>query len=192
MTTLDLTIRRANAHDAATVAPLINLAGEGLPFHFWSQLAAPGQDPWDVARERLASPDGMLETRDAWIGLLHGQEAGFLLGYLQPAEPATVPEDAPGILRPLIELEAEAPDSFYINVLATRPGMERQGVASRMLEHAGKAAGPAGMSLIVSDANAPARRLYERHGFTDAARRPMVSGGWQAPGKEWVLMVRGR
>jgi len=191
MTTLDLTIRRANAHDAVTVATLINRAGEGLPLHFWRQLAGPGQDPWAVARKRLADPGGMLETRDAWIGLLQGQEAGLLLGYRQPARPAPVPDDAPAILRPLLELEAEAPDSFYINALATTPGMERQGVANRLLEHAGQYAGPAGMSLIVADSNAPARRLYERHGYREAARRPMVSGDWRAPGREWVLMLRG-
>lgn len=191
MTTLDLTIRRANAHDATTVATLINRAGEGLPLHFWSQLAEKGQDPWEVAHARLANPGGMLETRDAWIGLLHGRVGGLVLGYLQPAQPAPVPDDTPTILRPLLELEAEAPDSFYINVLATMPGMERQGVASRLLEHAEQNAGPAGMSLILSDTNTPARRLYERHGYTEAARRPMVSGDWQAPGKDWVLMVRG-
>jgi ribosomal protein S18 acetylase RimI-like enzyme len=190
MTTLDLTIRRANVHDAAIAATLINRAGEGLPLHFWGQLAMPGQDPWDVAHARLAGPDGMLETREAWIGLVHGREAGLLLGYRQPARPAPVPDDAPPILRPLLELEAEAPDSFYINVLATKPEMERQGVASRLLEHAEQHAGPAGMSLIVSDANAAARRLYDRHGYSETARRPMVSDGWHASGKDWVLMVR--
>lgn len=190
MTTLDLTIRRANVHDATIAATLINRAGEGLPLHFWSQLAAPGQDPWEVAHARLADPGGMLETREAWIGLVHGREAGLLLGYRQPSRPAPVPEDTPAILRPLLELEAEAPDSFYINVLATKPEMERRGVASRLLEHAEQHAGPAGMSLIVSDANAPARRLYERHGYTEAARRPVISGDWDAPGKNWVLMVR--
>ena len=48
-----------------------------------------------------------------------------------------------------------------------------------------------GVSLIVEDSNAGARRLYERHGYTVRTARPMVpwSGG-KAPGKDWLLMVK--
>jgi len=47
------------------------------------------------------------------------------------------------------------------------------------------------MSLIVSDSNTGARRLYERKGYRTVARRPIVSlPGWDSPGTEWMLMVK--
>jgi ribosomal protein S18 acetylase RimI-like enzyme len=53
------------------------------------------------------------------------------------------------------------------------------------------------LSLIVSDANMGARRLYERSGYREAARRKMVKQDWRHPGTEWrqpgtnwVLMIK--
>lgn len=52
------------------------------------------------------------------------------------------------------------------------------------------AAGLSELSLIVSDTNSGARRLYERTGYRDADRRKMVKQEWQHPGTDWVLMVK--
>ncbi len=46
------------------------------------------------------------------------------------------------------------------------------------------------MSLIVSDANTGARRLYERQGYVEQDSKPMVKEGWQNPGQNWVLLVK--
>jgi ribosomal protein S18 acetylase RimI-like enzyme len=50
--------------------------------------------------------------------------------------------------------------------------------------------GSKGMSVIVSDANHGARRLYERTGYSEIARRPMVKEGWENEGTEWVLLTK--
>jgi len=50
--------------------------------------------------------------------------------------------------------------------------------------------GRRGLSLIVSDANAGARRLYERRGYRAVATRPMVKEGWVNEGQNWVLMTK--
>ena len=47
-----------------------------------------------------------------------------------------------------------------------------------------------GTSLIVSDANRGARRLYERLGYEEVASRPMVKEQWRSDGENWVLMIR--
>jgi ribosomal protein S18 acetylase RimI-like enzyme len=47
------------------------------------------------------------------------------------------------------------------------------------------------MSVIVSDTNAGARRLYERHGYRVIATRAKVKEEWQNDGKEWVLLTKG-
>jgi hypothetical protein len=51
-------------------------------------------------------------------------------------------------------------------------------------------AGRRGLSIIVSDANTGARRLYERCGYREIARRAKVKNGWEAAGSEWILLTR--
>jgi ribosomal protein S18 acetylase RimI-like enzyme len=46
------------------------------------------------------------------------------------------------------------------------------------------------MSIIVSDANAGARRLYQRLGYQEIAERRMVKYAWENPGQNWVLLVK--
>jgi ribosomal protein S18 acetylase RimI-like enzyme len=46
------------------------------------------------------------------------------------------------------------------------------------------------MSVIVSNANHGARRLYERTGYSEIARRPMVKDDWVNEGTEWVLLTK--
>ena len=75
-----------------------------------------------------------------------------------------------------------------------RPESRGLRVGSRLLEHAERTAnelGLRGLSLIVSDANRDARRLYERLGYREVASLPMVKEQWQNPGENWVLMIRG-
>jgi len=190
MSGLDMTIRRATRHDARALSPLINQAGEGLPALIWGQLAEPGQDPWEVGVARVESDDAGISHRNAWVAQVHGTLAGCLLAYRQPDTAEPIPEDVPAMFRPLLELEAQALSTGYVYVLSTVPEMQGQGVGNRLLEFAERYRGPAGMSLIVSNANTGARRLYERHGYLERATRPMVKDGWDNPGTEWVLMVK--
>ena len=46
------------------------------------------------------------------------------------------------------------------------------------------------MSVIVSDANSGARRLYERCGYSEIATRAMVKNGWENKGQNWVLLTK--
>ena len=65
-----------------------------------------------------------------------------------------------------------------------------QGVGSRLLGFAERYAGPAGMSLVVTDVNTGARRLYERVGYRVTARRAMVPDIWDFSGDFWILMQK--
>ena len=61
-------------------------------------------------------------------------------------------------------------DTAHLAQLAVGPGMRRSGIARALLAEAMKAAHAAGfaqMSLLVSEANAPARGLYETWGFAE-------------------------
>jgi len=94
---------------------------------------------------------------------------------------------------PLQELENLAPDTWYVNVLAIRPQFRGAGLGTRLLAHADDIAsrrGHRGLSVIVSDANRGARRLYERCGYEEAASRAMVKEAWVNEGQNWVLLMK--
>ena len=64
-----------------------------------------------------------------------------------------------------MELEAKAPGSWYVNVLAAFPEFRGQGLGTRLLERAEERARTAGAreaSVIVASANTGAARLYAR------------------------------
>ena len=95
------------------------------------------------------------------------------------------------MLVPLHELMNLALDTWYIHVLAAFPEYRGKGQGAALLALADKLAGSRGkpgLSLIVSDTNIGARRLYESHGYREVAQRGMVKEQWQHPGANWVLL----
>jgi ribosomal protein S18 acetylase RimI-like enzyme len=99
----------------------------------------------------------------------------------------------PAMFVPLQELENEASGTWYVNVLAAYPEDRGKGHGAALLAIAEKLAtdsGRNGLSIIVSDANEGARRLYERCGYREVARRRKVKEDWETPGNHWVLLVK--
>lgn len=190
MPTTEISIRRATPGDAELIAVLANQAGEGMPLLVWQGLSEPGSDPWAIGRARAAGEEAGISWRNAWIAEVDAEPAGLLIAYRQPDAAEPVDPEMPAMFVPLQELENEAPGTGYVYMLSTMPALQGRGVGGRLLDFAERYAGPKGMSLIVSDANGGARRLYERHGYRVAARRTMVKEGWDNPGREWLLMVK--
>ncbi len=193
MTQLKPPLRRARVEDAPVLAELVNHAGEGMPLYFWEQLASPGQTPWEVGVNRAARDNGSFSYRNAFVIESQGLVAGCLIGYEIPDRPEPVPPDMPAMIRPLQELENLAPGTWYVNILAILPDHRTGGLGSQLLRQAdqlGEAAGKRGMSVIVSDANSGARRLYERCGYRETGTRPMVKEGWVNEGRNWVLLTK--
>jgi ribosomal protein S18 acetylase RimI-like enzyme len=189
MIRLDPPLRLARVEDAPVLARLVNYAGEGLPLHLWTGMAEPGEDPWAVGARRQArkAAEGKIVVVDDGAGPVAG-----LTGY--PIGPAPEPTDGvPAMFVPLQELENRALDSWYVNVLATLPEARGRGLGTRLLGVAEDVAHDLSLrrlSIIVADANRGARRLYERQGYAEAERRPMVKDGWQNDGTEWVLLLK--
>jgi ribosomal protein S18 acetylase RimI-like enzyme len=186
------TIRPATVDDADDLARLVNFAGEGLPFHFWNMIAENGEDPWIVGRNRAERETGSFSWRNAVIAEMDGNVAAALITYVI-AEPDGPPDfsDTPPVFAPLEELEALAGGTFYINVIAAYPEYRGSGIGTRLLDEAERMAAGRLLSLIVSDGNKGAFRLYERHGFRSRESRPIVRvGDWECEGENWVLMVK--
>ena len=193
MTTAVKTIRPATKADVTVLAELVNYAGEGLPLYLWAGMAEADQTPWEVGRKRAAREEGSFSYRNAMVIEHDGKAAGCLIGYETTDEPEPIGDEVPAMFAPLQELENLAPDTWYVNVLAVLPDFRGHGLGSELMKLAdetGRKLGKAGMSLIVSDANTGARRLYERCGYSEIASRPMVKEGWKNAGENWILMTK--
>jgi ribosomal protein S18 acetylase RimI-like enzyme len=186
--------RRAEPSDAPELAALVNMAGEGLPLYLWRTMAEPDEDPWEIGRRRAQRDSGSFSYRNAVMMAQDASVIGSLIGYPLPTEPVPINYDeTPPMFVPLQELESLAPGSWYVNVLAVRPEHRGQGYGGQLLALAERIAIDAGcssLSIIVSDANAGARQLYDRAGYSQRAERPMVKEGWNNPGQRWVLLVK--
>ena len=187
------TLRPATIDDATVLAELVNHAGEGMPLYLWDQMAEPGEAAWDVGRRRASREEGSFSYRNATIIEQDGQCAGCLIGYEIPNNPDPIPDDLPTMFVPLQELENLAPNTWYINVLAVRPQFRRLGLGTKLLglaDETTEALGKPGLSVIVSDANSGAHRLYERCGYRESGTRPMVKENWENDGQNWVLLTK--
>ena len=186
-------IREARASDADHLVRFINMAADDLPLHFWRRSVGPGGDAWAYGRERAARDSGNFSYRNAWMAEIGGEVAGCLLGYPAEVEPQPIDPDTPPIFVPLLELEALAPGSWYLNVLATYAAHRGQGVGSALLTHAEVIARQAGrhkISLIAEDTHQDALRLYAARGYSEVARRPVLKGDWAVDATDWILLVK--
>lgn len=176
------------------MAELVNMAGEGMPYYLWSQSCAPGVSPWEHGRQRALREHGAFSYRNTVVRLVDDRVAAALVGYpLAIASETTDYDELPAMFVPLQQLEDMASASWYVNVLATYPEQRGKGFGAELLAVAAQKALATErdkLSLIVSDANHGARRLYEKTGFREVASRPMVKDGWENEGNNWVLMLK--
>ena len=191
----EIATRPARKSDAAEVALLVNIAVHGGMAQGWahSDEARGTYEPLEVGRLQMMSDDEFGWT-SATMAEVDGEVVGMLLGYRKADAFTPVPAGVRGFMRPIEELEADANGTWFISMLGVHVHWRSKGVGSQLLEVADvkRASTKAkGVSLIVEDTNAGARRLYERRGFAVRNSRPMVpwSGG-TAPGKDWLLMVK--
>jgi ribosomal protein S18 acetylase RimI-like enzyme len=185
--------RCATPRDVATLAEFVEFASEGLAVYLWSKLAGDGGDPWTIGRERVRAAASPIGYRNAVIADADGAAAAGLISYPLAGQAGPRSAELPALLLPLHELMQEVPDTWYVHVLAAYPQHRGMGHGRALLALAdalASAAGKAAVSLIVSDTNEAARRLYASCGFQEAARRTMVKEAWQHPGVEWLLLIK--
>jgi len=187
-------IRAATTDDAKDLAVLINMAGEHLPECQWRQMAKQGQTPLDVGARRAAREEGSFSYRNAMIAEIEGAVAGMTLSYrLADSCEAGDLDSYPATIRPLVELEAHAAGSWYVNAIATYEPYRGRGVASALMslcEELAAKAQAARISLIVASKNERALALYLKTGYRQVASRPLVDYPGGPDGGDWLLMVK--
>lgn len=187
--------RKATEEDADVLAQLVNAAGEGLAEYIWIKIARsfPGPDkpdPWEIGIKRQAK---MALKGKVIVLEAEGEPAAGLTGYAIPQVPEPIPANMPEMFIPLQELENTAPNTWYINVLAALPRHRSKGYGSKLLklsEDIARNDNLSGLSLIVADNNFRARNLYERSGFIEESRKPVIRENWATEAQEWVLLTK--
>jgi len=97
------------------------------------------------------------------------------------------------VLAPYNALEED--DSDYICGMALFPPYRGQGLGARFLdlaENQGRERKLTRLSLIVFEQNAEAKKLYERHGYREMARHPVVPHPLIRNSGDALLMVKRR
>lgn len=187
-------IRPATPEDAADLALLIDMAGDGLPTYFWSHSGEVSQSPLETGRTRIMREQGPFSYRNAAVAEADGKVAGALVSRRIDDNPdLSEVKDLHEVAQPLIRLEAEVPGHWYVNVLAVYPWCRRQGLGGRLLDHAnalGRTAATRGMAIIVASENLDALRLYERVGYRTKASRPLVGHPVHKRGGDWILLTK--
>lgn len=188
-------IRPATKQDASELVCLIDCAGYGIPLGVWEAMLGGEASVLEVGRKRAMREEGGFSYRNAWIAERDGTVAGALVGYrIDDEVDLSDIDDAPSTFRPLMELEAEAPGTWYVNVLAVHAEHRGKGVGGALLDHADQVAAETdarAMSIIFESENHGARRLYETKGYKVTARRPRVAFETDRTGsEEWLLMVK--
>lgn len=191
---MDPMIRRATPRDATDLAALIDMAGDGLPSYFWVEMAKGEQSPFEFGRSRCITTEGQFSYRNAHIAEVDGAVSGGLISYAinEPVDLSDI-ESMHEIARPVMRLEAQVTDHWYINVLAVYPEARRQGIGNRLLTQAealGRTSGMRGMALIVASENRAAMSLYRQAGYGEMARLPLVGYPGYKHGGDWVLLTK--
>jgi ribosomal protein S18 acetylase RimI-like enzyme len=187
-------LRPARKADASALAVLVDIAGEGMPSFMWGRMKAPGQSLFEFGRSRGAREEGAFSYRNATVAEIGGEVTACLVDY-RLADPYDIGslDDASEFVRPLVLLEAKAPGSWYVNVLAAFPEFRGRGLGTRLLAHAEARARDnkcRKLSIIVASENVRAVRLYERTGYVATAREALVEFPGGTHGGDWVLMLK--
>lgn len=193
------TIRRADPADALTCARLLSIASHGMAEAIYADLV-PGQSTEQIIADRRIRTEGRASSfRNWWVAeAVGGEIAGGLNAYpidgkVQPPRDQELDAGRLELLAPVVALEAEAPGTYFVNILAVFPAYRHAGLARRLLalaEEEALALGLRVLSLTTFEEDARLVGYYRRLGFDVVASRPLVPHVRLEIAGNFILMVK--
>jgi GNAT superfamily N-acetyltransferase len=176
-------VRQATPGDALACARLLLMASHGLSEAVFRDLI-PGQPTEQIIADRRIAPEGKTSSFANWWvaedrlgGIAGGINAYPMDGRDLPARDDLLTAERIRILVPIMELDAEAAGSYFINFIAVFPEHRHAGIARRLIALAVDEARKAGMgrvSLTTFEDDTRLVAYYLGMGFSAAASRPIV------------------
>jgi ribosomal protein S18 acetylase RimI-like enzyme len=166
-------IRPAHKSECRRIAELYRISSDGIADYIWTKLARPGEDLLEVGRRRYEREGTLFSYQNCKLVEAHGSVVGMLVAF--PMEVDESYEETDPVLVPYSVLEED--QSYYICGMAVDEEHRGKGVGSSLLDEAERtcrALGLAKLSLLVFSQNVGACRLYERHGYAEKRRHPVV------------------
>jgi ribosomal protein S18 acetylase RimI-like enzyme len=165
-------IRQAKKDQCYKIARLYQMAADGVADYIWQKID-PEQPDVLIAGEKRYAREGVdfsyqnVKVLESTEGLV-----GMMMGFPMYVDPEYIEEDP--VLKPYAVLEED--ESFYISGVAVFPEYRGRGYGEKLMEVAeavSRAKELSKVSLIVFENN-PAKRLYERLGYKEVNREPIV------------------
>jgi len=166
-------IRTARKSDCRRIAELYRISSDGVADYIWTKLARKGEDILDVGRRRYEREGTPFSYENCRMVELQGAVVGMLVAF--PMEVDAEYKESDPVLVPYSLLEED--HSYYICGMAVDEGHRGRGIGTMLLNEAERIARDLGfekLSLIVFEQNVNARRLYERFGYAERRRHPVV------------------
>jgi ribosomal protein S18 acetylase RimI-like enzyme len=195
----DISIRDAEGGDARALAEVCIMAGHGVMELFYEGLV-PGKSVIDCVMARRILDRDSFATFRRWR--VATDASGHFLGALNslPHRALMNAPDDPLLdearLRPiaaLLELEEEAGDSYYVNIIAVYPQYRRSGAGAALMrdaEHLARLQKFSRMSLCTFEDDPGLMGFYRGQGFETQARRAIEPHPAIAMSGHFVLMTR--
>jgi ribosomal protein S18 acetylase RimI-like enzyme len=195
----DISIRDAEGGDARALAEVCIMAGHGVMELFYEGLV-PGKSVIDCVMARRILDRDSFATFRRWR--VATDAAGNFLGALNslPHRALMNAPDDPLLddarLRPiagLLELEEEAGDSYYVNIIAVYPQHRRSGAGAALMrdaEHLARLQKFSRMSLCTFEDDPGLMGFYRGQGFETQARRAIERHPAIGMAGHFVLMTR--
>jgi ribosomal protein S18 acetylase RimI-like enzyme len=166
--------RPAQKSECRIIAELFSIASDGVADCIWTKYAEPGENIFEFGAKHYASEDSVFSYTNCTVADLEGKIIGILVAFPMH-ESEDEDSDVDPILAPYMKLEQY--NSYYICAMALFPEYRGKGVGTKFLQIAEQQAVDnklTQLSLIVFEQNEGAKRLYERHGYYEIKREPVV------------------
>ena len=174
----DVVFRPARREESRTIAELYRISSDGVADYIWTGMAESGENILDVGARRYARENTDFSYQNVTVATVGHKVIGMMAAYaMGPVEePSTELDfDVDPVLRPFQILEQ--PNSYYVSGVAVFPAHRGSGIGGQFMQRAfneARARRLPQVSLIVFEQNVGAKRLYDRLGFREAMREPVV------------------
>ena len=182
-------LRPARKDDCTTIARLYSISSDGVADYIWESLAEAGENRLHFGQRRYEREGTDFSYQNCVMVERDNETLGMIVAFPIHVDPSYVESDP--VLAPYCKLEED--NSYYICGVAIFPEFRNQGLGSLLMEHAERTAktrGYAKLSLIVFAENTGAKKLYERIGYTEVMREPIVPHPLIRMTGDAILMVK--